>query len=310
MGAKAMIKLVWVGALAFAASASAQMVPAIEQGAPLVTAMSAPSDAASINEKERKSLEIAREWKNNPDKPRRSADGGAVYLYGATLPTLICTTLQVCAIRLQPGEIVNDEPHVGDRVRWIVRPSMIGGGPSAITAIMVKPTESGIVTNMIINTNRRSYNIKLMATRHEWLPYISFDYPDDQEREWKNYQISRERAEYGSTLPGGQNIANLDFDYQLSGDNPKWKPQRVYYDRNSKKTIIQFPSNDFGDDAPVLVVLGKGKHLWSGTTEKIVNYRRWGNDSFMVDQAIEEAALISGVGNQQTKVIITRGKGK
>lgn len=307
MGAETMRKTKLAVAMALLPFAvNAQMVPAIEQGGPLVTAMSAPSAPVTLNEKEQRALEIAREWKNNPDKPRRSPDGGVVYLYGATLPTLICTPLQVCAIRLQPGEEVNDV-HAGDATRWRITPSMIGSGASAVTAVMVKPTESGLITNLIINTNRRSYTLKLMATRHEWVSYVAFDYPDDQARAWENYRTKQGRADHASTMPSGQNVSNLDFGYQLSGDNPKWKPQRVYSD--GVKTYIQFPSEKFADEAPALVIVGKGKSLWSGPAEKLVNYRLVG-DAYVVDQVIEQAALISGVGSDQTKVTIARGKDK
>lgn len=306
MGAKAMKKLLWVGALAFATTASAQMVPPIERGEPVIQAMNAPVAPVTLNPKEKRALEIAREWKNNPDKPRRSADGGVIYLYGATLPTLICTPLQVCAIRLQAGEEVNDV-HAGDATRWRITPAMIGIGSSAITVVMVKPTESGLITNLIINTNRRSYTLKLMASKHEWVSYVAFDYPSDMDAAWRNHRIKQGKAEHASTLPTGQNVANLDFGYQLSGDDPKWKPQRVYND--GVKTYIQFPSDKFADEAPALVIVGKGKSLWSGPTEKLVNYRLNG-DAYVVDQVIEEAALISGVGREQTKVTIAREKGK
>lgn len=303
-----MIKMILIFALAFATSAGAQMVPAIEKGEPVAMVMESPSVPVSLNSKEQRALEIAREWKNNPDKPRRSADGGVIYLYGATLPTLITTPLQVSAIHLQPGEEVNDV-HAGDSARWRITPSMIGSGPTAITVVMVKPTESGLITNLIINTNRRSYTLKLMATRHEWVSYVAFDYPDDQQRAWANYRAKQGKAENAATLSSGQKIANLDFDFTLSGDNPKWKPIRVYYDRNGHQTTIQFPSANFGDDAPVLFVVGKGKSLWSGPTEKMVTYRPI-DDTYVVDQVIDEAILISGVGSDQTKVTITRGKGK
>jgi P-type conjugative transfer protein TrbG len=306
MGGKAMIKMILIFALAFATSAGAQMVPPIEKGEPVAMVMESPSVPVNLNSKEQRALEIAREWKNNPDKPRRSADGGVIYLYGATLPTLITTPLQVSAIHLQPGEEVNDV-HAGDSARWRITPSMIGSGPTAITVVMVKPTESGLITNLIINTNRRSYTLKLMATRHEWVSYVAFDYPDDQQRAWANYRAKQGKAENASTLPTGQNVANLDFNYQVTGDNPGWKPQRVYND--GTKTYIQFSSAKFADEAPVLVTLGKGKSLWSGPTEKLVNYRLIG-DAYVVDEVFDQAALISGVGNDQTKVTIARGKGK
>jgi type IV secretion system protein VirB9 len=311
MGAEAMKKTklaIAMALLPFAAIAQTPpMVPAIDHNGPLVTAMSAPSAAIKFTENEQKALDIAQEWKRNPTKPRRAGDGGVIYLFGAALPTLICAELQVCSIFLQSGEHVNGAPQTGDEKRWFIVGSMIGSGNTARTAVVVKPWESGLVTNLIVNTNLRSYYIKLVSTKRESMSYIAFDYPDDQERAWANYHAKKNRVENASTMQTGMNIANLDFGYQLTGDNPKWKPQRVYND--GVKTYIQFPSDKFADEAPALVVIGKGKSLWSGPTEKLVNYRLIG-DAYVVDQVIEDAALISGVGGNQTKVTIARGKDK
>lgn len=307
MGTEAMRKTKLAIAMALLPFAvNAQMVPAIDPGSPLVTAMNAPSDQARLNDKEQKALEIAREWKNNPNKPRRNADGGVVYLYGSTLPTLICTPLQVCAIHLQAGEEVNTAD-AGD-TRWVIKPSMIGNGPNAITVVLVKPWESGIVTNLIINTNRRSYNIKLMATRHEWVNYVAFDYPDDQARAWENYRARQERTAHASTMPNGLSVLNLDFGFTLGGDNPKWKPIRVYRDENGK-THIEFESEKFLHEAPALVVLGKKKSLWSGQTEQIIPYRTIGN-KYLVDGIPDRMALISDVGSNQVVVTIDYTGGK
>lgn len=294
----------------FGSAAQAQMmVPPIERTAFVAPSMEAvPTRRAELNDKEQKALEIALEWKNNPNKPRRSGDGGVIYLFGATLPTLICTPLQVCAIRLQPGETVNEEPHAGDSVRWIISPSMIGSGPTAITVVMVKPTDSGIVTNLIINTNRRSYNLKLMATRHEWVSYVAFDYPDDNARAWENYRMKQGRVEQAATLATGENTDALDFGFTMAGDNPKWKPVRVW--RNAQgKTNVQFASDKFLNDAPALVVIGKGGSLWSGPSTQIINYRPVG-DRYVVDGIPDQMALISGVGNEQVKVTIDYTGGK
>ncbi|BCT69513.1 P-type conjugative transfer protein TrbG [Nitrosospira sp. NRS527] len=297
------MKKLLVIALAFATfAAEAQMVPPIER-----TALAAPAptiEAAStpirLTEKEEKALDIVRQWRKNPDKPRRSGDGTVMYLYGATLPTLICTPLQVCAIRLQAGEVVNDV-HAGDSARWRITPSMIGNGPSAIINVIVKPTDSGLTTNLIITTDRRSYTVLLKSARIEWMPAIAFDYPDEQERTWANYRAGQGRATYASTLPSGENVAALDFRFSMGGDNPKWKPQRVYTD--GVKTYIQFPSSHFADEAPALVTIGKGGSLWSGPATQLVNYRLIG-DRYVVDQVIDRAALVSGVGGEQVKVTI------
>lgn len=300
-------------ALVFAASSAvAQKVPELDKNAPemimpvmpvsVSAPMGGPSPAPALNDKEQAALRLVRQWKDSPDKPRRSADGSVKYLFGATLPTMICTPLQVCAIRLQAGEVVNDV-HVGDAARWKVTPSTIGAGPGAITNVIVKPTDSGLLTNLIITTDRRSYTIKLLAAKHEWIPSISFDYPDDVAAEWAAYKKKEGRAVYASTLATGENAANLDFNFQMSGDNPKWKPIRVY--ATNKQTYIQFASDMFSDEAPALVVLGKDGGIFRDESTQLVNYRLIG-DRYVVDGLPDRFALISGVGGSQTKVIIDR----
>ncbi len=265
----------------FVSAAQAQMmVPPIEKTALVMPTMETAPTRIEFNDKEQKALEIVRQWRNNPDKPRRSADGTVMYLYGATLPTLICTPLQVCAIRLQAGEVVNDV-HAGDSARWRITPSMIGGGSGAITNVIVKPTDSGLTTNLIITTDRCSYTIVLKSANHEWMPAIGFDYPDEQERTWANYRTQQSRATQAVTLATGENTAALDFSFTMSGDNPKWKPQRVYRSAEGK-TYIQFASDKFLNDAPALVVIGKGGNLWSGPATQIINYRPVG-DRYVVD---------------------------
>lgn len=280
--------------------AAAQNVPAIEKTVSAAPIMELPPTQIQLTDREKAALTIAREWRNNSDKPRRSADGTVIYLFGATLPTLICTPLQVCAIRLQPGETVNDV-HAGDAERWRITPSMIGSGANAITNVIVKPTDSGLTTNLIITTDRRSYTIMLKSARIDWMAAIAFDYPDDLQRVWANYKASEGRVAHATTMTTGENTAALDFNFKVDGDRPKWFPQRVYTD--GKKTYIQFPSAHFADEAPVLATIGKDKSFWSGPTTQMVNYRLIG-DRYVVDEVLQNAVLISGVDKAQTKVTI------
>lgn len=287
---------------------SATVAPTDLPPVPLVSHKSVP-----LTRKEAHGLTLADEWKNHPDLPRRSGDGSVVYLYGATMPTMICTPLEVCAIKLQAGEVVNDV-HAGDAARWRISPANSGSGNSATTFVVVKPTDAGLTTDLFITTNRRSYTIKLVSDRKRWIPVLSFDYPSDIQAEWAAYKSHQEANRKAAaarrvrnTIPhtGGQNLANLDFNYSISGDRPSWTPLRVYTD--GRKTYIQFPGGGFNNGAPALVALGRGG-VFHKAAEQMVNYRRIG-DRYVVDRVIERAALISGVGRDQERVVITRKGG-
>ena len=289
-------------------AAEAQMVPAIDKGATADFVAPTPKKNLQLSEKERYALQIAREWKDMPNKPRRSADGSVKYLYGTTLPTLICKPLQVCVINLQAGESVNENGvHVGDP-RWLNSPALSGSRSGSVTHIILKPTDYGLPTNMVITTDRRVYTIKLVAANNEWMPFLSFDYPEDNEMAWSTYRANQSRVANATTLRTGEDVGNLDFKFTMSGDSPAWKPERVYRDRRGK-THIQFSSANFFSGAPLLVVIGKGGGVWSKANPQAVNYRPIG-DTYVVDGQPDHMALIMGVGDEETKVDIKYTGGK
>lgn len=192
--------------------------------------------------------------------------------------------------------------HAGDTARWRITPATSGTGQSQTTIVVVKPTDAGLTTNLFIATDRRTYSIKLASTQKDWIPMLSFDYPDEVNAAWDAYRQQHAQQVAATTLPTGQNLANLDFGYEIRGDHPRWTPQRVYTD--GVKTYIQFPSASFaGSEAPALVSLARDGGLFSKPTQELVNYRVIG-DRYVVDQVIDRAALISGVGSSQVEVII------
>lgn len=307
-----MNKTQWMTGLAVAAIAApifAQQVPALATGQsdvpPPVNLVS--PDQVRLDGKEAHGVRLADQWKSHPDRPRRGADGRVKYLYGATMPTLVCSPLQVCNIELQPGETVIDI-NSGDTVRWKITPATMGNGANATTLLVVKPTDAGLVTNLSVTTNRRLYSIKLVSTQKNWIPVLSFDYPDDVERQWATYRSQQAKQVSNNVMPTtGQNLANLDFGYQIGGDSPNWKPVRVYTD--GSKTFIQFPSSSFAGEAPALVAKGSNGGLFSKASTDLINYRPVG-DRYVVDKVIDRASLIVGVGSSQTEVTITRTGGK
>ncbi|MET4022101.1 type IV secretory pathway VirB9-like protein [Bradyrhizobium sp. S3.2.12] len=86
---------------------------------------------------------------------------------------------QITDIALQPGEqLIGSGPvAAGDTVRWVVGDTESGNGDTRRVHIMVKPTRPAIETNLVINTDRRTYLIELRSREkppicHRWRGFI------------------------------------------------------------------------------------------------------------------------------------------
>ncbi len=279
-----------------------------EGSPPQVPVFSGPEPR--LTSKERKGVDYGREWANNRDKPARGEEGGIVFPFGATLPTIVCAQYYVCDLALQEGEVVNDI-HVGDSVRWKVEPARQGAGEATITHVFIKPTDVGLTTNLLITTTRRTYTIKLLSTAHDWMPRVSFQYPDDVTAQWKAYRVAAEQRREMGEASAPLIPRKIDTSFSISGDNPVWRPTQVYSD--GVKTFIVFPRNVGSGDLPVLIALAEDKSflglesLFYGPTADIVNYR-FTDHQFEVDKVLDRARLISGTGDQQAAVTITRSR--
>ncbi len=271
-------------------------VPAIEPSQPIKLSQNVNDERKTLNEKEKKAGELARQWIEAKSIPVRKEDGKIVYLYGSTLPTVICAPLSVCDIELQAGEKITGVPMLGDAARWEAKPALSGVGSSQISHIIIKPFEAGLTTTVIVTTSRRTYHIKLISSNKNWTPRVAFTYPDDIERQWALYNAqASEESEKKTMQETRENIDALNFEYELSG-KAAWKPVRVYND--GVKTYIQMPSAMGQTEAPALLVIG------ADGEQQIVNYRLK-IDRFIVDQIFTKAILIAGVGSSQEKIVIS-----
>lgn len=235
---------------------------------------------------------------------RRAAELGAQgesgelsFRFGGGVPTVVCSPLYVCDIELQPGELVNNVL-LGDRVRWILRPAVTGEGQVRTHHIVVKPTDIGLTTNLLVTTTRRSYSILLRSHATEYMPKVSFSYPEDELAEFQRVASATAAQNAATILPTTRaNVLELDFGFIMSG-KARWRPARVYTD--GVKTYIEFPASMAADEAPALLAIGDDK------AEQLVNYRVKGL-VYVVDRVLERAVLVSGVGRSQTRVLIERG---
>ncbi len=248
---------------------------------------------------EQKALKIAQDWQARSATqltPVPGPDGSIKFLHGAVQPSIVCAVMQVTDIELEPGEQINNI-NIGDSARWLVEPAITGAGVAEVQHIVVKPMDVGLETSLMVTTNRRTYHFRLKSHRTQYMPRVSFIYPDAVQARFLALRERKAEEKEKLTIPETQEyLGNLDFAYRLSGDAP-WKPVRVYND--GVKTIIQMPPKMKQTEAPSLLVL-------NGDEEVMVNYRLQG-DRFIVDQIFDKAMLIAGVGSKQTKVTITRG---
>lgn len=248
--------------------------------------------ADGVTANEAKGIGLSTQWRGSKGLVTKGADGKVIFLYGEIQPSVVCSPLQVCDIELQGGEVVRDVL-VGDTVRWKVEPATSGAAGGQAIHLIVKPSESGLVTSMVVTTSRRTYHIQLKSHPTQYMARVGFEYPEDVSSKLADVN-ARLKA---STIPGaGVPAEQLSFSYSISG-SAGWRPTRVYSD--GLKTYIQFPRSISGQDAPVLFVV-------SGGQNRIVNYRMKSN-MMVVDYNIDRAVLVSGVGWKQQKVTISRG---
>lgn len=253
----------------------------------------APALAADgVTANEAKGMGLSTQWRGSRGLVTKGADGKVIFLYGEVQPSVVCSPLQVCDIELQGGEVVRDVL-VGDTVRWKVEPATSGAAGGQAIHLIVKPSEPGLVTSMVVTTSRRTYHIQLKSHPTQYMARVGFEYPEDVSAKLADVNARLE----ASMIPGaGVPAEQLSFAYSVSG-SAGWRPTRVYSD--GQKTYIQFARSISGQDAPVLFVV-------SGGQNRIVNYRMK-NNMMVVDYNIDRAVLVSGVGWKQQKVTISRG---
>lgn len=264
----------------------------------LLLAVSTMNASNNLSYLEKNSLQLAKKFINGKDKAYYKPDGSVVFLHGGTLPSVLAAPLRVTDIALEPGENIK-EVQIGDTVRWMISPAISGSGKSEISHVIIKPTEKGLETTLAIYTDRRSYHINLKSTQKKYFPLVSFAYKKQLSAQWSAYKKQKRdqtNASKFATGDGVTNIDNLNFNYKIKGST-RWRPVRVY--NNGRKTYIEMPSYIKSMEVPALVVLDRHNK------KQLVNYR-YKNGKFIVDKIFDNAALIMGVGRDQSKVIISR----
>ena len=293
------------------------VVPSIESSAPFFSA------EPSYNDNEQRALDVNRRILARELPSRPSETGGAVeFVYGQGMPVVICSPLRLCDIALEVGENVKDVM-IGDN-RWNVQPSLSGESPNHQIHAIVKPSDVGLVTSLMIATDRRVYNVTLKSSADKYMPQVSFTYPSSStSRAWSSFidqqeslavamkeeammikaASARDEAEKikRNSLPPrlGVDIDNISFDYNIKGNAP-WRPLRVFDD--GIHTYIELPNSALSDDIPVLLV-----STTVGKSNEIVNYR-FKDNRYVVDGLAHKITLVRDLGNRQQRVTIKKNR--
>ena len=202
----------------------------------------------------------------------------------------------VTDIALQPGENLVAVA-AGDTVRWVIGDTTSGIGAEKRTHILVKPFASGLATNLVVTTERRSYHLQLTATSRTAMAALSWTYPADQLIALRR---AADQAAAAAPVSEGLAVDNLHFNYAISGDAPAWRPLRAFDD--GRQTFVEFPASIAVGDAPPLFVVGP-----TGEAE-LVNYRVRGR-FYVVDRIFDVAELRLGTKKQQVVRIARVGDG-
>lgn len=202
---------------------------------------------------------------------------------------------RVTVIALQPGEELVTVA-AGDTVRWIVGDTASGTADELRIHVLVKPTRSGLKTNLVITTSRRTYLIELTSTERAWMASVSWDYPRDR---MLALQRQAQVARAAAPLDSGLALENIRFHYAISGSPAPWKPLRAFDD--GEKVYIQFPSGIAQGELPPLFVIG------AQGDGQLVNYR-FRSPYYIVDRLFGAAELRLG-GDKGDVVRIERTDG-
>ena len=218
--------------------------------------------------------------------PFLGEQGYVIYPYGEVIPIITCRPMRMTDIALEPGESITGI-HAGDTMRWLFEPSQSIKNGLPVSHIVVKPSQPGISTNLLVHTDRRTYNLDFTASEGEqYIRGAAFSYPtNDLTALFTRKGIGQKKA-LEDELQSGFPEAKLDGLYTryriVSKSKVDWKPDAVFDD--GLKTYIRMPSR-FSETPALYILLDK--------KETLTNYRVKGR-YYIVDRLFDRAYLKIG----------------
>ncbi|MBH2534050.1 P-type conjugative transfer protein TrbG [Serratia marcescens] len=248
----------------------------------------ARDESASVAESADETVRVSRANAEARVAPTREGYVNAIQVWPFTdgaLYQVYAAVGRVTVVSLQPGETLVTVA-AGDTVRWLVGDTSSGSDhgneKGRRVNVLVKPIRSGLQTNLVITTDRRTYLLELTSTEKTWMASVSWVYPRDL-----MLALQRQAQAASTAAPVDTRLAleSLRFRYAISGSNPPWKPLRAFDD--GQKVYIQFPPGIAQGELPPLFVIG------AQGDGQLVNYR-FRSPYYIVDRLFGAAELRLG----------------
>lgn len=205
-------------------------------------------------------------------------------------PIVICAPLHLCVVQLERGEKINNI-ELGDSAHWLISTALMGSQQDSSYQVAIKPKFYDTATDLVITTDKRTYNIGLVSKQGSETHVVNFYYPEETLALSNLQQATTDQMISSSPVV---DVDHLNFNYEMSGDDPSWKPIQIFDD--GTKTFIRMAPISERLDLPVLYIL-RNKET------QLVNYR-YRRPYYVVDGLFEMGYLISGKGSHQERVVI------
>lgn len=291
----------------------------VEVPAPVPTADLTPIPLPQVSaQRPRKNLRDAKAASFYDDARGQFVQGKQIYPFfdGASYK-ILAAPLRIVDVRLQPGEQIL-AASAGDTINWRLEPTLSGFGDNQTVHLLIKPINEEADTNLIVTTDRRTYNLELRVSQagDPFHNSVTWTYPDD-DRQSLHDRITalHTTGRTESVTAGGavgsepgrytvlgspsssidEAVANLNFNWTIEGatDQP-WLPTEIYDD--GARVILRFRPEMARRQMPVLSLLTSNNQI------EIVNYIQNGS-AIIVPYMFDRALLYM---SPDDRVVITR----
>ena len=162
----------------------------------------------------------------------------------------------------------------GDTAGWAVSSAIVDGIPH----LYIKPVVEVSTTNLIVTTNKRSY--QLIVHSADWYnPMVSWTYATEDHQDMLRSEQKNEAARTAAVH--ATDVESLDFSYKVKGKNAEYRPETVFSD--GMRVYLKF--NKLPQRQVPIFIQEKGSRMMT-----LVNYQQKDN-YYIIDAPFERAQL-------------------